>query len=431
MTLTREPVGVATIAGEATRAVGALLEAKGLRLTVTIADDLPVLLVDATRIRQVLINLLNNAVRFTEQGEITIRAWRDDSRIVVAVTDTGIGISPDDLPRMFEPFRQADGSIRRRYGGSGLGLSISKEIVELHGGNIWVASALDQGSTFYFSLPLAENVVGGLLRREFETWARTSPGAGLVQDTIAIVDPDQEGRGFRLFRRYLGDRKVVWARSATELDRVAGRLPLQAVIVTASSEDTPRLHSSVVLSKGVPIISCPLTGPTALKSELNVVEYLTKPVVVERIARALRQFKHIRSVLIVDDDPETVRMLGRMVRSVLRRARVVGAYNGADAIAALERMRPDVIFLDLIMPDVDGYALLGYIRDHPQLRDIPVIVVTAAGKQSEETVARSLTLSCQRVFGVRELVDVLNANLAALTRQSDNSDPKPQEALAG
>jgi signal transduction histidine kinase/CheY-like chemotaxis protein len=429
MALNREPVDLATVTSEAARAVGGLLEAKHLRLIVEVAGNLPRLLVDPTRIRQVMINLLSNAARFTEQGYIAVRAWHDDGRVVVAVKDTGIGIAAEDLPKMFDPFRQADGSIRRRFGGNGLGLTIAKEIIELHGGNIWVESEVEEGSTFCFSLPLVENVVSALLRREWETWARVSPGAGLVRDTVAVVDQDQEGRGFRIIRRYLDDWTVVWARSVTELKRVSGQVPLQAVIVTASREDAPTLYSPAWLPKGVPVISCPLTGPSVLKSELNVVEYMTKPVVVEQIATVLKQFRHVRSVLIVDDDPETVRMLGRMVRSILRRARVVGAYNGADAVVALERMRPDVVFLDLLMPDVDGYALLRHIRDHPQLLDIPVVVVTAAGKHSEEMMARSLTLTCQRAFGIGELVDVLKANLATLKRQTESSDPKPQAAL--
>jgi CheY-like chemotaxis protein len=222
----------------------------------------------------------------------------------------------------------------------------------------------------------------------------------------------------------------VWARNATDLHRVSRQFPVRAVIATSSQEDMSALRSSLHQATGVPIVSCPLTGPSSLQTDLSVVEYLTKPVVAERVASSLGRFRNVRNVLIVDDDPETVRMLGRMVRSLLRRVRVVGAYNGADALAAMQKVKPDVVFLDLMMPGVDGYAVLEYLRGDARLSDIPVIVVTANGKQSEEIMARSLTVSCDWALGAKELLEILRANLGAIRQQSGSTDPEPQGASA-
>jgi signal transduction histidine kinase len=154
MALSKEWVSLQGIVDEVATAVRGLYESKGLYLQTEVPADLPPILCDSTRIRQVMLNLLSNAGRFTERGGVRLNAWREKDNVVVSVSDTGPGIAPEDQEKIFEPFQQLDGSIRRRHGGSGLGLSISKRFVEMHRGKMWLESEVGVGTTFYFSLPL-------------------------------------------------------------------------------------------------------------------------------------------------------------------------------------------------------------------------------------------------------------------------------------
>ncbi|MDI7278123.1 MAG: ATP-binding protein, partial [Anaerolineae bacterium] len=149
-----EETSPGALAEEAVNVARSLVESRGLALQLQIEPGLPQLWLDPTRIRQVLFNLLNNAARFTEQGTITVSVRRQGDEVVFSVADTGVGIAPEDLPRVFEEFQQLNGTTRRRHGGAGLGLAISKRFVQLHGGRIWVESQPGQGSTFYFGLPI-------------------------------------------------------------------------------------------------------------------------------------------------------------------------------------------------------------------------------------------------------------------------------------
>ena len=156
MTLSRDWTDLRDVIGEAIAAVTVLYDSKHLYLRAEIADDLPGVYCDETRIRQVLLNLLSNSGRFTARGGVTIRAGRQDGKVVVNVTDTGPGIAEEDQARLFQPFQQLDSSIRRQHGGSGLGLSISRRFVDMHGGKMWLESTLGEGTTFFFSLPIED-----------------------------------------------------------------------------------------------------------------------------------------------------------------------------------------------------------------------------------------------------------------------------------
>jgi len=158
MALTKEHVQLHEIVEVAVLAVHPLFSSKGLYLKSEIVEDMPSIYCDRTRIREVLLNLLSNAGRFTQSGGVHLRVWREGGDILVSVADTGSGIAAENMSRLFQPFQQVDGSIRRRYGGTGLGLSISKQFIELHGGTIWVESEEDVGTTIFFRLPLTSPI---------------------------------------------------------------------------------------------------------------------------------------------------------------------------------------------------------------------------------------------------------------------------------
>jgi signal transduction histidine kinase len=159
MELRREPTNLEPIIqGVMSTAIG-LTREKGLRLHHEMPPNLPRVNIDATRIRQVLLNLLSNAAKFTTQGEIVLKVERRDEQLIISVQDTGIGIAPEDIPKVFEEFRQIDGSLQRTETGTGLGMPISQRFIQLHGGDMWIESKVGVGTTVYFNLPIQEPVL--------------------------------------------------------------------------------------------------------------------------------------------------------------------------------------------------------------------------------------------------------------------------------
>lgn len=414
MGLVKEPISIQAVVAEAISTVSHLFESKKLSLTTEIPGDLPWIPADRTRVRQVLINLLNNAARFTDQGGVTITVAADNREVTVAVTDTGIGIAEEDLPKVFEEFRQLDASIRRRSGGSGLGLAISKKFVELHGGRMWVTSKMGEGTTFYFTLPVREELGISRPPPAWETWAHPTPGRD-GQRTIVVVD--EEPATARLFQRYLDDYQVLAAANEDEARRLAAQQAIHAIVVVSSSGESGwlRLRQAREGLPTVPVIVCTLRGGTKAARPPGVVSYLVKPISRDQFLAALEGLgEQVRSLLIVDDDPEVVRLLSRMAHLAPRPFQVMRAYGGAQALALLRRRRPGAVVLDLLMPEVDGYTVLEHMQADERLREIPVIVVTAKGQEEEVITAGLVGVTRRDGLSVGELMRCLKASLDAL-----------------
>ncbi len=218
MALSREYASFEEIAEEAITSVRPLYELKGLYLKADIPGSLPPLLCDRTRIQEVLLNLLSNAGRFTDQGGVELHATKEDACILVSVADTGPGIAQGDIDKLFQPFQQLDGSLRRRHAGTGLGLSISKRFIELHGGKIWVESSLGSGTTFWFRLPLqtpVDDLNAGSpsrwLSADWEYVQRTRPFSAPRPPVYPrLVVLDDSGRSLqRMLMRHLDGVEVV------------------------------------------------------------------------------------------------------------------------------------------------------------------------------------------------------------------------------
>jgi signal transduction histidine kinase/CheY-like chemotaxis protein len=415
MGLVKEPVLLVDVVQEAINTVGSLFERKGLLLQVEIPSALPPVMVDRTRIRQVLMNLLHNASRFTDQGRVIIKVRQVDQVQTVAVEDTGVGIAPADIPKIFEEFRQLDGSARRRQGGSGLGLAICRRFVELHGGRIWVESrgVPGEGSTFYFSLPPEEGPVIGALPAAWETGTRFAGHHG--GRTVIVID--REGRDRRIFERFLVGYHVLTATTEFEAQAMGARELVQAcVVIEDSTPGSVSLPLPLLEGFGdVPLIYCRIKREQRSDANLDVAAYMVKPILRERFLAVLRDFgPGCRNILLADDEPEVIRMLTRMIRSDSPRYTIRHAYDGLEAWQTLQSYRPDVIFLDLMMPRMDGYALLQKIRGEPRLRDIPVVLVTAGASDRESMTADLVALTRQADLSVGELMRYLQAGIDAL-----------------
>jgi signal transduction histidine kinase/DNA-binding response OmpR family regulator len=404
------------IVDEAVAVVTRFLQSKRLFLRTELSPELPPVLVDRTRIRQVLINLLGNAARFTEQGGITVRAEVRDHDVVVSVIDTGPGIRPEDLSKVFEEFRQLDGSTRRRHEGSGLGLAISKRFVELHGGSIWAESALAQGSTFSFSLPIAEtSVVTAPYSGERPVWERLAAEWTAGRKTLAVVSEDPAVA--HLVRRFLDGYEVVAVASLAEATALGAAERVDAVLLTGPStrECLAAVGAARDLPAAVPIVTCSLPTRRDRARELGVAQYLVKPVEREQVLAALDALgPQVRTLLLVDDDEDTLRLFTRIIHTAPRYYAVTTTTSGPEALRLLETGRPDAIILDLLMPEVSGYDVLAAIRRSPAAAGAAVIVVSARGEQEEAVVADAIAVTRPGGLPVGELTDLLRAALAQL-----------------
>lgn len=433
MALTKERVALGELVEAAIIAVRPLFLSKGLRLQSTIPAEFPPIYCDRTRIRQVVLNLLSNAGRFTEQGGVCIEAKREDGFLTVSVADSGPGIPPDGLERLFQPFQQLDGSLSRRVGGNGLGLSISKRFVELHDGQMWVVSEVGVGTTFFFRLPidspaLSEAPTGvSHLNPDWEFRQRLLPFAAPppnVRPRFVVLE--EEDALQRLLRRYL-DRVEVAAVSTLPAALEALReAPAQALLVNdlAWAQNFEQLQAIAELPYGTPLLLCAIPSIHPVIDALGIVDYLVKPITRETLLAALERL-HLnnRTVLIVDDEPDALHLYRRMLTSAAQSYRVLRADNGQDALEVLATQRPDAILLDLVMPKLDGFHLLAAKNRDPDLRAIPAIVMTARDPAGQPIVSNALTITQRGGLSIAQLLACITTISELLSPGGQADDP--------
>jgi signal transduction histidine kinase/CheY-like chemotaxis protein len=457
MTIVREPVQVEEFIRAALNDFQSLATRRGLALQMEIGPGLPEIYADRTRIRQVLLNLLNNAVRFTEKGRILIRAGRmselgqphqpaggSDSQtsdeVVISVIDTGTGIAAGDLKRIFEPFTQVDNSIRRKHGGSGLGLTISKRFIELHGGHMWVESQVGVGSTFYFSLPIVPpaNVLG--IESTPQQIHRHEVG------TLAVLE--KHPTLSRLLERHLEGIAITHVDSMDDLAAVAKTNCPEAVLVNDSAGQPLPANAWPSELKQTPVVHCFLSGTSerimasldagARENPADLPDgqkrwLLSKPITREQIGHVLEQLLASRvdashpsegegraaRILVVEDDPDTLRLYSRMLRLAPLEMKLpcsavvpIEAQSGEEAIEFL-RMRSDLaidgVLLDMQLGTMTGFDVLHSMDSEERLRHIPVCMVTGDGVHEPPLVTPYLTLTRQDGLSTRELTQLIAA----------------------
>jgi signal transduction histidine kinase/CheY-like chemotaxis protein len=444
MALSKEWTSLQEIIGEATLAVWAMLESKKLSLEVDVPTDLPPVFCDSIRIHQVVLNLVSNAGRFTERGGIQVKAWRDGDSVVVGVADTGPGIPAKDQKRIFEPFQQVDTSIRRRHGGSGLGLSISKRFVEMHEGSMWLKSEMGVGTTIYFSLPVearppAPSVSEGMMRwfsprdehYEYrERPRRSSAPAPKVIPRFVLLE--QEGTLQRMFSRYMNDVEIVSVRGIEEAVDELNRSPAQLLIVNASPvEDTLVMMDQLTdLPYGTPAVVCWVPGEDEAARRLGVVRYLVKPITRDILLSALEELgEDVETILLVDDEPEVLQLFARMLSSAENGYRVLRAKSGQRALSLLRERRPDVVLLDLIMPGIDGFEVLWEKSQDPNVREIPVITISSRDPSGEPIVSDTLTVTRGGGLSVPNLLRCIRAVSDVLVPAGSSAGQEQPETL--
>ncbi len=417
---------------EAARAARPLFAEAGLDFEVSIEDGEYVVMADRDRILQVISNLLNNAAKFTPQGKVRLGMRRINDTAEIYVADTGIGIPPESRDRVFDKFYQVSEENRldgAKTKGTGLGLSICREIVEHHGGMIWVESEVGMGSTFYFTLRLvpgrraAAEAAATRVPETLEFGARPPAGDGGL---VLVVDDEP---GIRRSLRYLLEKEgyqVIEAASGREaLELCKQRRPdlitMDVLMPDLSGFNVLEELKNRPSTAEIPVVMVSIVEDRDRGEALGASAYLTKPLDFPELSRTVRSLlsrdPRRRKILVVDDDPA----VGRSVQTALAHEGYEATYvSGAEeALRAVRRQRPDLIISDLVMPGMNGYELLRALKKEPSTRDIPVLVLT--GHPGREGKVTALSMGADRYLTKDEGLAQLLKEIRTLMGQRGRS----------
>jgi CheY-like chemotaxis protein len=356
-----------------------LAEQNNNRLVVKCQENLGSLTVDPMRLRQILLNLLSNACKFTKQGEVTLLARKlvnEGNWIEFAVSDTGIGMTPEQQAKLFEEFTQADSSTARQYGGTGLGLAITRKLARMMGGDVTLMSEAGKGSTFTVRLPATTDVPAGAP-------ISSDRGRSTRADCVLVIDDDATARELISDHLKAGGFSVVTAAGGVEGIKLAKELQPTAITLDVMMPDLDGWSVLAALRQNpeladIPVIMVSIVDDKRRGIALGAAGYLTKPIDRERLHRLVRRFqaptRATRVLMVEDDASQRERMLGWLERPhwIVREAA-----NGQEALDLLREEKPDVILLDLMMPEMDGFEVVAALQGNKDWRDIPVIVITS------------------------------------------------------
>ena len=385
MELSFSDINLADLINSAMSTAVGLVKDKPIRLETNLPDHLPLVRADSIRVRQVLINFLSNAAKFTDEGTISIEAKPVTSdegvaEIMVSVTDSGPGIAEADQAKLFLPFSQVDDSPTRKTGGTGLGLSICRSLIDMHNGRIGLLrSAIGKGSTFFFTLPLPEAEVKPV---------DIVPGEGNI---ILAIDDDPQV--ISLYERYLhpqGYQVIPHTnpRSAVETAKQVKPFAITLDIMMPEMDgwQVMKALKDDPLTREIPIVVCSILEEEEKGFNLGAADYLVKPFLSEDLLNALNRLNidgELHEILVVDDDPEDLRLVQKMIEEN-KRFQAVLAKGGKAGWEVLQQKIPDAIILDLFMPEMNGFELLANIRKNPIFNNIPVIILTGADLTPEQ-----------------------------------------------
>src|SRR5499433_265615 len=377
--LNPESVSLAPLIDEVVGTARQLAQQNKNNLVVEAQEKLGTLTVDPMRLRQILLNLLSNACKFTSQGEVKLRVRKvADGRnwVAFAVADTGIGMTPEQQAKLFEEFTQADSSTARRYGGTGLGLAITRKLARMMGGDVTVASEPGKGSVFTVRLPGSADLQA---RSSTGSDGRRSPTA----DRVLVIDDDATARELIADQLKAEGFSVVTAEGGVQGLKLAKELLPTAITLDVMMPDLDGWSVLVALRQDAELADIPVIMVTIVDEHrrgiaLGAAGYLTKPIDRERLHRLVSRFRAqvppTRVLLVEDDAVQRERMRGWLEDPQWT---VREAENGREALKRIQESKPDVILLDLMMPEMDGFAVVAALQKEATWRDIPVIVITS------------------------------------------------------
>lgn len=438
MSLIRKPLDLVPVIDDVASMGEQLALQKNLSFRVDRPDRLPVIEGDKTRLRQILLNLISNAVKFTAHGEVALIAKEEGGELLIAVQDTGLGIPRQEQERIFDEFHQSDRSVARGYGGIGLGLAITRTLVEMHGGRIWVTSdgAEGSGSTFQFTLPVA---AAWLTQTTEHAHSGSRPGRVLVAtgDSAGgapLIDFLTEN-GFLVEQLVLHDPLAF-------LDDVLldppGAIVLDIAPASEVGWDLMKRVKENPSTQDIPVLfySFMQDGDAGAVLEMD---YLTKPVGAKELLQALKRHglmsrdrKGVRTILIIDDEAGIRDLHAQIIYTELPHCRVLTAADGQEGLSIMRQEIPDLILLDLMMPELDGFGVLKIMQSEEALRAIPVIVLSGQALTNREMAWLNqgvATVLSKGIFRTPEILRKINSILARNTRQGSESQKLVQQAI--
>jgi signal transduction histidine kinase/DNA-binding response OmpR family regulator len=442
MTLYQETAEIHSVIKYTASTIRPLAAQNGNELVLDYPDDIGSMRMDVTKVRQVLFNLLSNACKFTENGTITLaarhREMSDRDWVEFAVTDTGIGMTPEQMDHLFEAFSQADATITKKYGGTGLGLTLCKKFAELMGGEINVRSQPGKGSTFTLLLPTelpAPVSASELVGIAGDQTASASPSAARFDSTpddgkdrrkrlskVLVIDDDTlvhdmlrrmfNKEGFDVYTATTGEEGIERAReikpNAIILDVLMPGMDGWSVLAVLKEDQE---------LSGIPVIMLSMVDDRTRGYSLGVTEYLTKPADKQQMLAVLRRAVRrgpVAPVLIVDDDQSQRELLRRTLEG--EGWEVIAAHNGRAAMDSVEARRPACIVLDLLMPEMDGMQFIQELRANPEFQEIPIAVLTGRDLSDEDhhklegQVQRILQKGVNRKEILRQIREIVSSN---------------------
>lgn len=385
MTVYCEDIDVAAMVHEVEATVHPLVEKNQNSLRIDLGPNLGSMHSDLTKIRQTLFNLLSNASKFTEKGQIVLTVTRfqekDGDRLRFAVRDSGIGMTPEQLRNLFQAFTQADASTTRKYGGTGLGLAISRKVCQMLGGDITVTSTFGEGSTFTVTLPAHAPETPSADRVSAKVTSTAAP----TPDRPLVVVIDDDPAVLELMDRFLtregfAVRTASNGRDGLELARHSQPIAILTDVLMTGMDGWAVIAALKAdpLTAHIPVIVVTITDSREMGMALGVFDFLTKPVDWQRLAlvmKRLRLEQGHRPVLVVEDDDATREQLERALRR--EGWSVLTAVNGRVALDIIQHHEPALVLLDLMMPEMDGFEFLTHFRRDVRFALTPVIVLTA------------------------------------------------------
>jgi len=417
-------VDLATLVDEIVGTARQLAEQNKNRLVVEAHDNLGSLMVDPMRLQQILLNLLSNACKFTKAGEVALRIRKivdERSGIEFAVADTGIGMTAEQQAKLFEEFSQAESSTAQRYGGTGLGLAITRKLARMMGGDVTVNSEPGKGSVFTVRLP------------SDEATGPTQESRAQGSDCVLVVDDDATARELIAEHLKAEGLPVVTAASGLEGLKLAKHLRPIAITLDVMMPDLDGWSVLAALRQDTELADIPVIMVTILDEQrraasLGAAGYLTKPIDRDRLRRIMGRFRtpaRATRVLLVEDDADQRERLRAWLEG--QHWLVQEAANGREALACLQADRPDVILLDLMMPEMDGFAVVAALQKEPRWRDVPVIVITARDLDAQDRARLNSgvqSVLVKEAFRPAELVERIR-RLAGRTQLSSGMDATP------
>jgi CheY-like chemotaxis protein len=426
-----EDVELPDLVGEVRSIVETLAAKNSNRLEINCPTDIGALHTDRTKLKQSLLNLLSNAAKFTSKGVVTLDVTRSapgaEPSVSFVVRDTGIGMTPEQVSRLFEAFSQADASTTKRFGGTGLGLAITKRFSEVLGGTVTVTSEPDRGSVFTITLPDRHGkpevpVVPGIAASA-TTEAGTAPLVMVVDDDVSargILAAVLRKEGLRVAEAESGEAALGLARrirpDAITLDIMMPRMDGWSVLTALKSD--PELAD-------IPVVVVTITTDRGVALSLGAADFMTKPIERNRLVSVLNTLLHGRgTILLIEDDPESRDLTKRQLQR--QDVEVVETTNGREALAWLaNNPAPGMILLDLMMPGMDGFSVLDEIDKRPEWRHIPVVILTG-----KDLSINDRDLLQGRVRDVIAKGSVSAKDLASVVRQTLREHASPEKTVA-